>query len=1148
MQNTEYSVGFVDSTTIQIRLELGTIDFASYTTDIPDNIHHVNESDGYAFDIDGNLIGRLRGKDNQFFVPLDTYNPSAIEDVFDWVDVGGVRSAPADNLSAWSVTVDGQPVTVTGISRKANILETANTGWQLDYTTLQNVFLELDQPLDPGAEIVINFNGTGFEAITATYDPVATISEAIHVNLAGFDPDDAVKTAYLSSWNGFDYDPDHERGGEGVPQSFAPGLTYSVIDEGTGQTVLTGQTTLAQAVGQGSNFWQNYALTDVWQMDLSDLTEAGDYHVVVEGVGRSQSFEIADDHWDDIFDLVFKGYYHQRSGIALEEEYTDWTRPRALHPDDGITIRQTTVQIIDTSEAYDGSLPKPFEFWEGNLTGETVDDAWGGWHDAGDFDRRTQHMQTTRKLIELHEFQTDWSEGYDGNIPESGDGIPDLLNEAIWGTEVFRRLQHDDGGVPGGIESASYGGYGDSSFTDQRDLYVYAPDVWTSWEYAATAAKIARALEPYDADEAAAWLASGVAAFDWAEARVPPAAEYDNGFLPTARNLAAAELFETTGETRFKDLFAQTFAYAGDDAVEWYENQYDAAWLYATSGQAGADAALKTLALSIIEDRAEWLLENGTNSGFGFVHDPYSPYGWGATASQPTYSADFLVRMHALTGDQAYLDAITQDVDYALGANPLNMSFITGLDQIVPGARQPEEVLHADMDVLGIDPPPGITLYGEHNVLDYGWGGWHSEMWEETWPNYYDAPVHESWNGAYGFVPVTEFTVMQGMEDMTFVAGYLAALAAADSGPRLIEGTPDADTLDGTGSDETVMALSGDDMVDAGGGADFVDLGEGNDTGYGGDGTDTLSFATLAGPGFVVDGQEFGISVSLAGQGTAQDTGQGSDTFDGFENLEGSGYGDILTGDDAANVLTGLGGSDVLDGGGGDDELLGGEGFDVVEGGQGADSLFGGTGGHSIEGDIVSYFSATGPLVFDFGTRVSEIDPRSSAEILEDIIGDDIEGVAGASDHSNTFLAEDLTGMTLFLGGSQADTFQGGSGVDQLIGLGGGDVMYGNDGGDALVGDAGDDDFYGGSGADVFFFDGVDGNDTIHDLELDADLIYFTGGNLVRSVVTFEDADADGNGVTDTLMTYDVGGVVSSITIIDHDAATVETQATTVFG
>ncbi|MEL7088326.1 MAG: di-heme oxidoredictase family protein, partial [Planctomycetota bacterium] len=378
--------------------------------------------------------------------------------------------------------------------------------------------------------------------------------------------------------------------------------------------------------------------------------------------------------------------------------------------------------------------------------------------------------------------------------------------------------------------------------------------------------------------------------------------------------------------------------------------------------------------------------------------------------------------------------------------------------------------------------------------------------------------------------------------------GLLEAIPVED-----ILARADPDDLDGGDLSETITALASDDTVDAGGGQDLVDLGLGDDMGDGGTGIDTLSFASLADPGFVFGDIEVGVLVDLSNQGNAQDTGQGNDIFTNFENLEGSDFDDLLTGDGAANTLMGLGGGDVLNGGAGDDLLEGGEGFDVVEGGAGADGLFGGTGGGSVEGDIAAYFNATGPLVFDFGSSLSEIEAGSSAEVLEDTIGADIEGFAGASNHSNTFLAQDLTGFTLFLGGAEADTIEGGSGVDQILGLAGNDVISGNDGGDALIGEGGDDDLFGGAGSDAFFFDGVDGNDTIHDLELGVDLIFFTGGNfaaLSELTLTGVDADDDeaGTGVLDdTLISYEVGGVASSITIIDHDVAAVEAGAVFVF-
>ncbi|MFK7943957.1 MAG: G8 domain-containing protein, partial [Paracoccaceae bacterium] len=372
--------------------------------------------------------------------------------------------------------------------------------------------------------------------------------------------------------------------------------------------------------------------------------------------------------------------------------------------------------------------------------------------------------------------------------------------------------------------------------------------------------------------------------------------------------------------------------------------------------------------------------------------------------------------------------------------------------------------------------------------------------------------------------------------------GALVGSSAANI-VRAIGGTYANDNIEGTERGETVAALTGNDIVSTGAGDDHVDLGWGDDSADGGAGEDTLSFASLAPPSLEINGLTFGATVDLALQGSAQNTGHGTDTFVNFEHLQGSEFNDNLLGNAGANRIDGAGGRDLLKGEAGEDTLLGGGGYDVLDGGTGADTLFGGTTGEAaIEMDIVAYFGASGPLIFNFGSSLSEIDAGSSAEILQDTIGSDIEGFAGASDFSNTFNAENITTITAFLGGSQSDTFLGGSGTDQLLGAADDDEIHGNDGSDALIGESGNDDLYGGAGADAFFFDGNnEGHDTIHDLELGLDAVFISKGVLTELV--FTETDADGNGVSDTLVTMLGGGGDQSITIIDLDAATVEAQA-----
>ncbi|MFK7944881.1 MAG: calcium-binding protein, partial [Paracoccaceae bacterium] len=387
--------------------------------------------------------------------------------------------------------------------------------------------------------------------------------------------------------------------------------------------------------------------------------------------------------------------------------------------------------------------------------------------------------------------------------------------------------------------------------------------------------------------------------------------------------------------------------------------------------------------------------------------------------------------------------------------------------------------------------------------------------------------------------PEPDGPVLVTANQLTFEANtpLPEGLQLGDSVDELtLEGAADVDVIGGIGND-TIIGNAGDNTIDGG---------LGDDDAFGGAGEDTLTFATLEAPSLVVGEAEFGVFVDLSDQGNRQDTGAGLDLFRGFQNVEGSEFADLLTGDRQDNVLHGNDGGDLLFGNEGDDELFGGDGFDALEGGPGADSLF---GGDSV-GDIATYFAATEPLVFVFGETLTQFRSGTSAQIAEDTIGEDIEGFAGSNIVSNTFDASAVRELTFFLGGAQDDTFFGGSGTDQLIGLGGNDVMYGNDGSDGLIGEGQNDDYYGGADADFFFFDGQDGDDTIHDLELGLDSIFFFG-DLIEdlSQLTFSATDADGDGQQDdSMITYEAAGEQSSISAVGIEVVELQTEAIILFG
>ena len=253
--------------------------------------------------------------------------------------------------------------------------------------------------------------------------------------------------------------------------------------------------------------------------------------------------------------------------------------------------------------------------------------------------------------------------------------------------------------------------------------------------------------------------------------------------------------------------------------------------------------------------------------------------------------------------------------------------------------------------------------------------------------------------------------------------------------------------LYGFGGNDSIQGLSGNDRMDGGEGNDVLDGGAGNDVMIGGAGTDLASYQSFTTSGTV------GVSVNLQLTG-AQNTGFGTDTLSGFENLAGSQANDYLTGDAGSNQIWGFNGVDTLDGAGGADFLHGGLGDDTY------------------------YVETQADLVFE--------DANGGLDTIRSTVSfylyDNVEILILAAGTDNLF----------GVGNSGANSFYGNAGSNLLIGGDGNDFMSSAGGADSLFGQAGDDYLYGGFGID-YLVGGI-GNDRL-DGEEDADALYGEDGD-----------------------------------------------------
>ena len=202
-----------------------------------------------------------------------------------------------------------------------------------------------------------------------------------------------------------------------------------------------------------------------------------------------------------------------------------------------------------------------------------------------------------------------------------------------------------------------------------------------------------------------------------------------------------------------------------------------------------------------------------------------------------------------------------------------------------------------------------------------------------------------------------------------------------------------------------VKGQDGDDIIKTGLGDDFLNGGEGRDKLYGGAGNDTAVYSDSSS----------GVRVNLNAHRGWGGEARGDRLYD-IENLVGSAYDDVLTGDELINHLEGGAGEDNLNGLGGDDDLFGGADDDVLQGGDGDDILTGGIGRDTLWGEAGADF-------FTFLELADSTTVGSGRDVIRDFEqGVDLIDVSGWGATSYS-----AGGFTNTAGEVTSSTFSGGS-------------------------------------------------------------------------------------------------------------------------
>jgi endoglucanase len=443
----------------------------------------------------------------------------------------------------------------------------------------------------------------------------------------------------------------------------SPGATFTLKRAGDGAIIFDGE--LSQPASEKDT-------GDIIQTaDFSPISTSGEYYLEIPGVGRSWTFSIGTDVYARPFYLVMRGFYGQRCGIAVDmgPEFPSYHHA-ACHPRGK----------FHESSGKTGSRP--------NI---------GGWHDAGDYGRYVVNSGiSTGSLLWAYEMYSSKIGQAKLNIPESGNGTPDILNEARFNLEWMLKMQDNDGGAWHKQTSTQFPGFllPDDDQLPSEVIGTGSPpfkSTCATADLAAVAAIAARVYAPFDNGFADQNLSAAKKAWQWAEKnpnvtfRNPPSVgtgEYGDDQCGDERLWAAAELWRTTGDAIYDHYFLANYHSFTDrlqhpDGEGWREVGPMGLWTYALASRKNADPSAVAAIKRLTTAAAQEIAGNTENNPYR-VSLTTGDYVWGSNGVAANYGMQLLIA-NRFSPNPAFVNAALDNVHYLFGRNAFSLSWVTQL-------------------------------------------------------------------------------------------------------------------------------------------------------------------------------------------------------------------------------------------------------------------------------------------------------------------------------------------------------------------------------------------------------------------------------------------------------------------------------------
>jgi endoglucanase len=561
-------------------------------------------------------------------------------------------------------------------------------------------------------------NGMAYALVTPNgstnfvFDDSQMLCESIKVNQSGYSALSQKRFANLAVW----------LGSGGAQPISGPLPTYTVFDQFGGQTVTNG-TLQAYAGGAQDSSSGDY----VYRIDLSGVPEGGPYKVSVSGYGCSYPFGVGGDFSRRLGYVAFRALYYNRCGCPIVKPYA-WAniRPYPCH-----------------TNIYDSQGPSaPDTFPSGTAqTSQPKLFVHGGHHDAGDCDRRGYHLLIPPVLMTTYEAFPTLFTDKQFNIPDqfdascnilgSGNGIPDILDEAMWCVRFWTNMQYapnePSGAVAWGCNAAGYPVWGINFDQDTLLWGTETNNVDSCSLAAGIFMHMARLIRPYNAQVSADLQARGDAAYNFASSHFTLKSTHKLYFAiqkylltgdPTANNDIHSLYTSTSG---FPGSYnKQTGGFLVDGNI-WMASYFMSYILATNNPPYPLDSTVVNYFCTQLKAAADNQVSWTTNAAY--------PSGWRASDNPASYNytqyyftaegqmAYPCLMQWALTKQQQYIDTVSLLMDYPQGLNPLGKCYMSGMGFEQTHNPQQQESAYAEWtEGLG-GPIPGITVYGPGPLL-----------------------------------------------------------------------------------------------------------------------------------------------------------------------------------------------------------------------------------------------------------------------------------------------------------------------------------------------------------------------------------------------------------------------------------------------